>query len=63
MFATDHSPPTQDEVKPKVHQEEPTISFHALLGISSQTLKLHGYIKHCKVVVLVDSGNTHNFIH
>jgi hypothetical protein len=28
-----------------------------------QTLKLIGYIKHYKVIVLIDSGNTHNFIH
>jgi hypothetical protein len=28
-----------------------------------QTLKLIGYIKHHKVIVLIDSGSTHNFIH
>jgi hypothetical protein len=28
-----------------------------------QTLKLIGYIKHRKVIILVDSGSTHNFIH
>jgi hypothetical protein len=26
-------------------------------------LKLKGYIKHCLVVVLTDSGSTHNFIY
>ena len=34
-----------------------------LLGIiASHTLKTVGYIKHKNVVVLIDSGNTHNFI-
>ena len=54
----------QDDVETIVHQEEPIISLHSLSGISSpQTLKLQGYIKHRKVIILVDSGSTHNFIH
>jgi hypothetical protein len=33
-------------------------------GISiPQTLKIKGYIKKKKVIVLIDSGNAHNFIH
>jgi hypothetical protein len=44
--------------------EEPIISLNALTGFSTpQTLKLIGYIKHRKVIFLVDSGSTHNFIH
>jgi hypothetical protein len=43
---------------------EPVISLNALPGFSApQTLKLIGYIKHRKVIILVDSGSTHNFIH
>jgi hypothetical protein len=43
---------------------DPLISLHALVGFSTpQTLKLIGYIKHMKVIILVDSGSTHNFIH
>jgi hypothetical protein len=46
---------------PKV---EPLILLNDLISFSSpQTLKLIGYIKHMKVIILVDSGNTHNFIH
>ena len=42
----------------------PTISCNALAGITTpQTLKLEGHIKNKKVIVLIDSGNTHNFIH
>jgi hypothetical protein len=42
----------------------PTISCNALAGISTpQTLKIEGYIKKNKVIVLIDSGSTHNFIH
>jgi hypothetical protein len=43
---------------------EPIISLNALTDFSTpQTLKLISYIKHRKVIILVDSGNTHNFIH
>jgi hypothetical protein len=42
----------------------PTISCNALAGISTpQTLKIEGYIKKKKIIVLIDSGSTHNFIH
>jgi hypothetical protein len=56
--ADDPTPPSDP---PEV---EPLISLNALTGFSApQTLKLIGYIKHRKVIILVDSGNTHNFIH
>jgi hypothetical protein len=43
---------------------EPVISLNALMDFSApQTLKLIGYIKHRKVIIFFDSGNTHNFIH
>jgi hypothetical protein len=43
---------------------EPIISLNALTSFSTpQTLKLIGYIKHRKVIILIDSGRTHNFIH
>jgi hypothetical protein len=46
------------------HKVEPFISLNALTGFSTpQTLKIIGYIKHMKVIILVDSGSTHNFIH
>jgi hypothetical protein len=46
---------------PKV---ELVISLNSLIGFSTpQTLNLIGYIKHRKVIILVDSGSTHNFIH
>jgi hypothetical protein len=42
----------------------PTISCHALVGINTpQTLNIEGYIKKKKVIMLIDSGSTHNFIH
>ena len=41
-----------------------TIYFHALDGIyTPQTLKIKGYTKNRKVIVLIDCGITHNFIH
>jgi hypothetical protein len=55
---TDMTPPFDP---PKV---EPVISLNSLTGFSApQTLKIIGYIKHRKVIILVDSGSTHNFIH
>jgi hypothetical protein len=40
------------------------VSLHALSRFSSpQTLKLIGYFKHRKVIIFLDSGNTHNCIH
>eukprot|EP00253_Pinus_taeda_P013103 PITA_13103 len=41
-----------------------TMSCNALSRITtSQTIKIEGQIKNKKVIVLIDSGNTHNFIH
>jgi hypothetical protein len=43
---------------------ELVISLNALICFStSQTLKLIGYIKKKKVIILIESGITHNFIH
>ena len=47
-----------------IEEITPTISCNALAGITTpQTLKIEGYIKKKKVIVLIDSGSTHNFIH
>jgi hypothetical protein len=43
---------------------EPIISLNALTDFSTpQTLKLIGYIKNQKVIILIGSRSTHNFIH
>jgi hypothetical protein len=59
------SPEIPDIIPPSDPPEvEPIISLNALTGFSApQTLKLIGYIKQRKVIILVDSGSTHNFIH
>ena len=45
-------------------QINPTITFNALVGITTpQTIKIKGKIKKKKVIVLIDLGSTHNFIH
>jgi hypothetical protein len=58
--------PSQDENREAILSEEltPTISCNELDGIRTpQTLKIEGYIKNKKVIVLIDFGSTHNFIH
>ena len=41
-----------------------TICFNALARITTpQTLKIEGYIKKKKVLVMIDLVSTHNFIH
>ena len=47
------------------HQEmNPTISCNSLEEITTpQTIKIEGHIKKKKVIVLIDLGSTHNFIH
>jgi hypothetical protein len=59
------SPDSTNITPPSYHPEvELVISLNALTGFSApQTLKLISYIKHRKVIILVDSGSTHNFIH
>jgi hypothetical protein len=55
---------TRAGIEPPFSHEEPLISLHALSSISTpQTLKLVGYIKHQKFIILVDCGSTHNSIH
>jgi hypothetical protein len=52
---------TEPANPPKV---DPLITLHALTGFSTpQNIKLIGYIKHSKVIILIDSVSTHNFIH
>jgi len=54
------------EVKDHIEHQEMnlTIYCNALAGITTpQTIKIEGHIKKKKVIVLIDSGNTHNFIH
>ena len=60
---TPHVPesPEISEINPPSDppEVEPIISLNALTGFSApQTLKLIGYIKHRKVIILVDSGST-----
>jgi hypothetical protein len=58
--------PQIDNISPPFEppEVEPLILLNALTSFSApQTLKLIGYIKNRKVIILVDSGSTHNFIH
>nr|GEX02761.1 transposon Ty3-G Gag-Pol polyprotein [Tanacetum cinerariifolium] len=59
-----NAPVAMDEPDETVVEDSPAeISFHAITGAPMpQTLRLPGQIKNKDVVVLVDGGNTHNFI-
>jgi hypothetical protein len=55
---TDMTPPSDPP------EAELVIFLNALTAFSApQTLKLIGYIKHQKVIILADIGSTHNFVH
>jgi hypothetical protein len=59
------SPKPIDMTRPSNPPEvEPVISLNYLTDFSTpKTLKLIGYNKHRMVIILVDSGSTHSFIH
>ena len=60
---TKHISPVPNSIELTTSPNEVIISLHALLSIlAPQTLKIKGYIKHHPLVVLIDSGNTHNLI-
>jgi hypothetical protein len=58
-------PPPSDLTPPSDPPDvDPMISLNSLTSFSApRTLKLISYIKNRKVIILVDSGSTHNFIH
>jgi hypothetical protein len=58
-------PPPSDLTSPSDPPKvDLVISLNALTSFSDpQTLKLIGYIKNRKFIILVDSGSTHKFIH
>ena len=72
LFYIDCEEEEENEQEEDIHQEpaiegeemNPTILCNALARITTpQTLNLEGHIKKKKVIVLTDSGSTHNFIH
>jgi hypothetical protein len=51
------------EIMHNIDSDKCKIYVHALAGLSApQTLKIASYIKKQKVILLIDSGITHNFI-
>jgi len=53
---------TQDPINPP--KVDPLISLNSLTSFSIPlTLNIIGYIKHRTIIILVDSGSTHNYIH
>ena len=53
-----------EEVKEEGSEsQKPVISLHAMLGTGdTNTMRLQGRIKNTQLVILVDSGSTHNFM-
>jgi hypothetical protein len=61
----DQLPPPSNMTPPSNQPKvELMISLNSLTGFSApQTLKLFGYIKNKKFIIIVDSHSTRNFIH
>lgn len=52
-----------NEGKSDEENEESEISLHAICGnVGSSTMRVYGKIKSAPVIILIDSGNTDNFI-
>jgi hypothetical protein len=65
FFVVEEIPQVDDPTLPSDPPEvEPLISLNTLIDFfTPHTLKLIGYIKHWKVIILANSGSTHSFIH
>ena len=60
---TDCAKTLADIKEDKEEDQQPIISLHAILGTGdSQTMRLQGKIKNTQLIILVDSGSTHNFM-
>ncbi|XP_068636086.1 uncharacterized protein [Aristolochia californica] len=54
------SPPLDEETP---EEEEPAISIHAMIGLhSTNNMQVHAGIQNFRLLALVDSGSTHNFL-
>ena len=54
---------SQQDYHPGIKDDSPQISLAAITRIfQPQTLKIKGHIKNNNVIVLIDSGSTHNFV-
>ena len=64
----DHETSKEEDIcqdsTPEKEEKNQTISCNALVEITTpQTIKIEGHMKKKKVIMLIDSCSTHNFIH
>lgn len=61
---SDQEPTREEEGEEVLEQEgELQISINAITGsVSYRTMRVHGLVKKQKVVILIDTGSTHNFL-
>ena len=53
----------EDTLQVRDDSQQLVISLHAMLGTgNTQTMRLQGKLKNTKVIILVDSRSTHNFM-
>lgn len=62
-IALDYERDTGTKLELKDFRSTPEISFHAIAGANHpQTLLVLGKLGHKNITVMIDGGNTHNFI-
>lgn len=56
-------PPSPKDQLPEQAHEEFQVSVHSIIGSSAHhTMRIKGYIKKTRIIILINSGSTHNFL-
>jgi hypothetical protein len=66
IYEEDNERPSEEEARETWEDDEleiPEISLHAISGVQTpQTMRIAGTIRKARVILLADTGSTHNFL-